>query len=95
MQAPSPVQAGALDRALLALLASVTALGPVSTNLYIPVLPEIRDYFDATVAQVQATFSISLVTFASGMLFWGPVSDRYGRRTAVLAGLVIFIRARC
>jgi len=86
-----PAPAALSNRALLALLACVTALGPISTNLYIPVLPEIRDYFQASVAQVQATFSISLVTFALGMLFWGPVSDRYGRRSAVLAGLVVFV----
>jgi DHA1 family bicyclomycin/chloramphenicol resistance-like MFS transporter len=79
------------DATLLALLAAVSALGPVSTNLYIPVLPEIREHFGATVAQAQATFSIGLVTFSIGMLFWGPVSDRYGRRPAILAGLAIFV----
>jgi DHA1 family bicyclomycin/chloramphenicol resistance-like MFS transporter len=76
---------------LLALLASVTALGPIATNLYIPVLPEIREYFGTTVAHAQATFSIALVTFALGMLFWGPASDRYGRRSAILAGLAVFV----
>jgi DHA1 family bicyclomycin/chloramphenicol resistance-like MFS transporter len=87
---PPPARARIGDRALLALLAAVTAVGPISTNLYIPVLPEIREYFDATVAHAQATFSIALVTFAVGMLFWGPVSDRHGRRPAILAGLAVF-----
>jgi DHA1 family bicyclomycin/chloramphenicol resistance-like MFS transporter len=79
------------DRALLLLLASVTALGPIATNLYLPALPSVRAYFGASVAEVQATFSISLVMFAFGVLAWGPVSDRYGRRAAVLGGLSIMV----
>jgi DHA1 family bicyclomycin/chloramphenicol resistance-like MFS transporter len=79
------------DRGLLLLLAAVTALGPIATNLYLPALPLVRQYFGASVAAVQATFSVSLVTFALGILAWGPISDRYGRRKAVLAGLVIMI----
>jgi DHA1 family bicyclomycin/chloramphenicol resistance-like MFS transporter len=76
---------------LLRLLAAISALGPVATNLYLPALPDVRTDFGASVAAVQATFSISLVTFATGILVWGPLSDRYGRRTAVIAGLAIMI----
>jgi DHA1 family bicyclomycin/chloramphenicol resistance-like MFS transporter len=79
------------DRALLVLLAAITALGPIATNLYLPALPAVRDYFGASVAEVQATFSVSLVMFAFGILFWGPFADRYGRRAAVLSGLAILI----
>jgi MFS transporter, DHA1 family, multidrug resistance protein len=79
------------DRALLVLLASITALGPIATNLYVPALPSVRAYFGASVAEVQATFSISIVTFAFGILAWGPFADRHGRRVAVLAGLAIMI----
>jgi DHA1 family bicyclomycin/chloramphenicol resistance-like MFS transporter len=83
--------AGASDRRLLVLLAAVSALGPVATNLYLPALPAVREYFGASVAEVQATFSVSLVMFAFGILAWGPVSDRYGRRAAVIGGLAIMI----
>jgi DHA1 family bicyclomycin/chloramphenicol resistance-like MFS transporter len=79
------------DRALLILLAAITALGPIATNLYLPALPSVREHFGASVADVQATFSISLVSFAFGILAWGPIADRYGRRTAVLSGLAIMI----
>jgi MFS transporter, DHA1 family, multidrug resistance protein len=79
------------DRALLLLLASVTALGPIATNLYLPALPAVREYFGASVAEVQATFSVSLVLFAFGILTWGPVSDRFGRRAAILGGLAIMV----
>jgi len=77
------------DRALLLLLAFIVAVGSIATNLYIPALPSVREYFGASVVQVQATFSVSLVTFAIGILAWGPISDRYGRRKAVLAGMAI------
>ena len=65
--------------------------GPIATNMYIPALPAVREYFDAGVAEVQATFAVSLVTFAIGILVWGPISDRYGRRTAILSGMTIVI----
>ena len=79
------------DRALLVLLAAIAALGPIATNLYLPALPSVREHFGASVAAVQATFSISLVSFAFGVLAWGPVADRFGRRAAVLAGLGIMV----
>lgn len=79
------------DRALLILLAAIAALGPIATNLYLPALPAVREHFGASVAAVQATFSVSLVSFAFGILAWGPIADRYGRRTAVLGGLCIMI----
>ena len=79
------------DRALLILLAAITALGPIATNLYLPALPSVREYFGASVAEVQATFSVSLVLFAFGILTWGPVSDRFGRRAAILGGLTIMV----
>ena len=88
--APQPPEPRS-DRALLKLLAAISALGPVATNLYLPALPDVRADFGATVAAVQTTFSISLITFATGILVWGPLSDRYGRRTAVMTGLGIMI----
>lgn len=88
--APQPLEPRS-DRALLKLLAAISALGPVATNLYLPALPDVRADFGASVAAVQTTFSISLITFATGILVWGPLSDRYGRRTAVMAGLAIMI----
>ena len=60
------------DRTLLRLLAAISALGPIATNLYLPALPDVRADFGATVAAVQTTFSISLITFATGILVWGP-----------------------
>jgi DHA1 family bicyclomycin/chloramphenicol resistance-like MFS transporter len=83
--------AAARDRGLIVLLAAVAALGPIATNLYLPALPVVREHFGASVAEVQVTFSVALVMFAFGILAWGPFSDRYGRRAAVLGGLGIMV----
>jgi DHA1 family bicyclomycin/chloramphenicol resistance-like MFS transporter len=71
------------------MLAAITALAPIATNLYLPALPSVREHFGASVADVQATFSVSLAMFAFGILAWGPISDRYGRRFAVVGGFAI------
>ncbi|HEX5650855.1 MAG TPA: multidrug effflux MFS transporter [Steroidobacteraceae bacterium] len=75
------------ERALILLLSFIVTIGSVATNIYIPALPAVRDHFGATVGEVQATFSVALLTFAVGMLFWGPYADRYGRRQALFAGI--------
>lgn len=75
------------QRALVFLLAIIVTIASVSTNIYIPALPAVRDYFDASIAEAQTTFSVALLTFAIGMLVWGPVADRYGRRAAILGGV--------
>lgn len=75
------------DRALILLLSFIVTIGSVATNIYIPALPAVREHFGASVGEVQATFSIALLTFAVGMLFWGPYADRYGRRQALFGGI--------
>jgi DHA1 family bicyclomycin/chloramphenicol resistance-like MFS transporter len=77
------------ERALILLLSLIVTIGSVATNVYIPALPAVRDDFGASVAEVQTTFSVALLTFAIGMLFWGPFADRYGRRAALLGGIAL------
>lgn len=77
-------------RALILLLGACSALGPISSLLLLPALPEIRDDFGATTAATQAIVSIFLFSFALGIPFVGPLSDRYGRRPLILGGLAVF-----
>jgi DHA1 family bicyclomycin/chloramphenicol resistance-like MFS transporter len=79
------------DRGLLLLLASCSALGPVSTLLVLPALPDIRADFAVSTAATQTVISASLIAFAGGILVGGPLSDRYGRRPAMLGGLLLFL----
>jgi DHA1 family bicyclomycin/chloramphenicol resistance-like MFS transporter len=75
---------------LIALLAALTAFGPLSTDLYLPSLPSLALYFSVPASDVQLTLSVFLGAFAVSQLVYGPVSDRFGRRPALLAGAVLF-----
>jgi DHA1 family bicyclomycin/chloramphenicol resistance-like MFS transporter len=76
--------------ALTALLAALTALGPLSTDLYLPSLPDIGRFFAASPTWVQLTLSAYLIGFAAGQLVYGPISDRHGRRPVLFAAVAIF-----
>ncbi len=77
--------------ALTLLLAMLTALGPLSMDMYLPSLPEIAHALQAPTAQVQLTISSYLIGFAVGQLIYGPLSDRYGRRPVLLVALVLYL----
>jgi DHA1 family bicyclomycin/chloramphenicol resistance-like MFS transporter len=79
--------------AMTAVLAMLTALGPLSTDFYLPSLPDIVRVMETDVAGAQATLSAFLFGFAGGQIFWGPLSDRLGRRPVLLTGLALFTLA--
>jgi DHA1 family bicyclomycin/chloramphenicol resistance-like MFS transporter len=76
--------------ALTVLLALVTAIGPLSIDLYIPAMPEIGRLLDAPASLVQLTISVYLIGFAGGQIVYGPISDRYGRKPVLMAALLVF-----
>lgn len=75
------------------LLVLLLGLQPVTTDLYLPALPEIQTEFGASAAQVQSTLTALLLAFGCAQLVWGPVSDRFGRRPVLLAGLGLYVLA--
>ena len=79
--------------AMTVCLALLTALGPLSTDMYLPSLPAIARELGATTAQAQATLSVFLIGFAAGQFVYGPVSDKVGRKPMMLAGLALFLAA--
>lgn len=76
---------------LAILLTTLVALGPLSTDLYLPALPTLAQAFATDAARVQLTLSVFLAGFAVAQLFYGPLSDRYGRRPIMLFGLVLYL----
>jgi len=69
----------------------VTALGPLSIDLYLPALPAIQREFAATQGQVQATMAAYLIGLAFGQLLYGPTSDAFGRKRPLLIGLCVYL----
>ncbi len=76
---------------LVALLGGLVAVAFASIGIYTPSMPAIEVFFSASTAQVQLTFSAYIIAFAVGQLLYGPLSDRYGRKPALLLGLVIYV----
>ena len=79
--------------ALTALLALLTAIGPLSVDLYLPSLPAIGAALDASPAAVGLTISFYLVGFAAGQIAYGPLSDRHGRKPVMFAAMLIYCAA--
>jgi DHA1 family bicyclomycin/chloramphenicol resistance-like MFS transporter len=68
-------------------------MGPLSTDMYLPSLPAIARNFASDAGDVQLTLSVFLLGFAVGQIAYGPLSDHYGRKPVLLAGLGLFIAA--
>jgi DHA1 family bicyclomycin/chloramphenicol resistance-like MFS transporter len=75
----------------IAVLAMLSAVGTLATNILLPSLPQMAASLHVSTAEVTASITVFLAVFALGQLAVGPISDRYGRRTPVLAGFVVFI----
>jgi DHA1 family bicyclomycin/chloramphenicol resistance-like MFS transporter len=78
---------------LLALLIAVTSIGPLSLNILTPAMPGMIVSFGADVGTVQLTLSLYLAGMAISQLVLGPLSDRFGRRPVMLAGLALTVIA--
>ncbi|WP_413513764.1 multidrug effflux MFS transporter [Myroides odoratus] len=76
---------------LIFTLASLTALGPLAIDMYLPSFPKIAADLETNVSNVQISLSTFLGGLAIGQLFWGPISDKYGAKKPILISLTIFI----
>ncbi|TVO71197.1 Bcr/CflA family multidrug efflux MFS transporter [Sedimenticola selenatireducens] len=74
-----------------AIIASLVAIGPLSTDMYLPAFPVLMQSFNADINQVQHTLSIFLIGFALAQLIYGPLSDRFGRKPVLMGGLLLFL----
>src|SRR3982751_111203 len=79
--------------ALTLLLSMLTGLGPLSVDMYLASLPSIGRLLHAPTSQVQLTISAYLVGFAIAQVFYGPLSDRHGRRPVLIVALGIYLLA--
>lgn len=80
---PSPVKTAIL-------LGSITAIGPLSIDMYLPALPGIAAHLSAGPSFVQLSLTTFLLGLSLGQLFVGPLSDAFGRRIPLLAGIALY-----
>ena len=72
-------------------LASIALIGPLAVHLFLPVIPAVKAAFGISDALAQLTFSVAMFGMAFATLFYGSLSDRYGRRPVLLSGLCLFL----
>ncbi|MEC4112901.1 multidrug effflux MFS transporter [Myroides pelagicus] len=76
---------------LIFTLVSLTALGPLAIDMYLPAFPKIAKDLNTEINNVQISLSTFLGGLAIGQLFWGPISDKYGSKKPILISMSIFI----
>lgn len=76
---------------LIVLLGVLAGFGPLVTDMYLPTLPSMTTYFAASQSMVQLGLTTSMIGLALGQLFFGPLSDRSGRKPLLLASLLFFV----
>jgi len=81
------------SRATTLVLGALIAIAPLSMDIYLPSMPSMTGALGATVDEVQLTISVYMFGWGVAQLFAGPVSDRFGRRPALLWALVVYTLA--
>ena len=78
---------------LLIFLGLMTAIAPLSTDMYLPGLPEMQQSLGISASLTQLTLTMTMLGMAAGQLVGGPLSDRLGRKAPLLFGMAVFTAA--
>jgi DHA1 family bicyclomycin/chloramphenicol resistance-like MFS transporter len=84
---------GATTRGMLLLLVAMTGVAPISLYMLVPALPLLATSFNSDISIAQMTVSLYMVGIACSQILMGPLSDRFGRRPVLLAGLSLMVVA--
>ncbi len=91
--APGSAQKVLGGKGLIAFIVLLSAFAPLSTDLYLPALPSMAKYFDASPVLTNMTIILFLLSYSAAMLLWGPFSDKYGRKPVLVLGLIVYTAA--
>jgi DHA1 family bicyclomycin/chloramphenicol resistance-like MFS transporter len=83
----------ATSKLMLLLLVAMTGVAPISLYMLVPALPVLAATFDRDISIAQMTVSLFMVGIACSQLIMGPLSDKFGRRPVLLAGLGLMVVA--
>ncbi|MFT3877477.1 MAG: multidrug effflux MFS transporter [Propioniciclava sp.] len=87
----TPLTTRRVGPVLATLLMLLTVFGPISMDLYLPVLPALTDELGATTSAAQLTVTACLIGLAVGQVIAGPLSDRFGRRGPLIIGTIAYV----
>ena len=79
--------------AFIVLISTAVMLVSFSIALYVPAMPAMVRDLDSTPTQLQLTLSVFMFGFGVAQLFWGPLSDRIGRKPTLVAGFSVYVAA--
>ena len=68
----------------------LSAFAPLVTDMYLPTFPTLETEFKTTVSMIQLGLTASMIGLAAGQIFFGPLSDMYGRKPILVSSLVLF-----
>lgn len=78
------------EKDFIIFIAFLGAFIPLSTDVYLPALPRMVDSMNTTTSMINLTLVLFFLFYAAGTLFWGPVSDKYGRKPVLMVGLSLY-----
>ncbi|WP_030070542.1 multidrug effflux MFS transporter [Streptomyces natalensis] len=90
---PAPSASRRTGLLVTLVLGGLTALAPLSMDMYLPALPQVTAALHSPAATVQLTLTTCLAGMAAGQMIVGPMSDKWGRRRPLLAGMVLYVLA--
>jgi DHA1 family bicyclomycin/chloramphenicol resistance-like MFS transporter len=79
------------DRTIVFLVAAIASFPALSTDLYLPALPSMSEQLHCSVLLVNLSLSVFFISISISSLFWGPLSDKYGRKPILVIGVPLYV----